>query len=259
MRRNDVVEVTLEVLEQHGIKGVVEDRGKHCAVTFNLPDGREKHIICAVSPSDGRRAVLNARGFARRLMRQENVPLPPPKPVTSLAHALSLPKQTDTGPNRLAILEMDFVAILDLVTDVQQENAVLAQRVQELQERLSRPLVLSATFAELTAVAPPVPVPADLPKAVLPFVRPPRKKEEGPRKKYGITREQVLEAFRVPGKWTQVSDVRKAAGYGEDAGSQQACAAMLSNLKKLELVESGQRGYWRRPVAPVVVEEREAS
>lgn len=243
MTKNEVVDITLQVLEDHGIKGTVEPRGKHCAVNYTLPDGREQHIICAVSPSDSRRAMLNARGFVRRKMREFNIPLLPPKPVTSLAHALSIPKPVEPPSNRLAMLEMDFTALLDLVTDVQQENITLAQRVQELQEKLSRPLVLSATFAEQAPVAAPQPVPEPL--NVPPVPKPQAAYVPVTRQKRG--REAVL-AGMPPGKWMHVSEIRIVGGYTHDEKDVNASSMMLSNLKKQGFVESGQRGYWRRPV-----------
>jgi hypothetical protein len=65
---NRVHDLVLAELTRHGLTWRVEHRGKHQAIVFALPDGRERRLFFAVSPSD-RRAPVKQRATLRRMLR----------------------------------------------------------------------------------------------------------------------------------------------------------------------------------------------
>jgi hypothetical protein len=70
--RNECLDVTLRELRAAGVHNVALEHGRHIKVRFTL-DGKERHIVVAVSPSD-HRARTKARSFARRFLRVHALP-----------------------------------------------------------------------------------------------------------------------------------------------------------------------------------------
>ena len=115
--RNETVEAALAELDRFGLKGQVRERGKHLEVGWEYPDGRKRLTIVSRTASD-HRSALNTRGDVRRQLRADSIQ-PPPARTISFQKALSLPKASDFAGVRLAKLEQDVEALLDLVVELQ--------------------------------------------------------------------------------------------------------------------------------------------
>lgn len=119
-RRNEEVEAVFSELRAVGLKGHVEELGKHLQIAWVLPDGKTRGVVVAKTPSD-RRGALNARAQVRRFLREDNVQ-PPTREQQVLRKALSLPDPSaQNTQERLDRLERDFLELLDWVGELQQQ------------------------------------------------------------------------------------------------------------------------------------------
>jgi len=222
--RNELVDVTLEELAKFGLKGTVEDRGKHLGIVWSY-NNQEHTTIVARTPSD-HRAYLNCRGDVRRQLRNANVQKPPAE-VVQFQRAMQLPKPTDNGHVKLANLERDFEALLDLTVDLQTQLALL-------QAKLSNAKV-TITF---DGAKPSYVIPAEV-VAKLGASTPRKLRTES------TTSGLSLLDKLATGRWTSLAEL-VSPNCSTKSLEYQRTTSMLHYLKKLGKVENGQRGMWRK-------------
>lgn len=209
---SEQVEATLSELAKFGIKGEVVDRGKHLAVEWYYADGRHRQTIVSRTASDWR-AVLNARSVVRRMLRADNIQLPPPS-VVRLEKAFNLPKPADFAAEKIRRLENDVEALSDLILE---QNL----KLEALEKRLSSLRVSVHFEAELPAAAVVKPLESH---------------------KYG--RSPAVLNCLSDGNWHTRTEIAKATGIAVDSVSR-----TLNYLKGVGKVENGQHSMWRRIVA----------
>lgn len=152
------------------------------------------------------RSTLNARARIRKILRDTGT-LDKAQPVGKLGKALSLPQQTEPFMERIAQLEHDVVMLLDMLATV-----------------------AASTGVDLEPLPPPEPV-----------IETRVDGRHAPT--HGPSRSKVHELLLSIGyDWTPVIVIR-ARDAKRSAG---AISVALNNLKKLGLVENGERGMWRK-------------
>lgn len=138
-QRNEGIDLLLEELERHGLRGEVGDRGKHLEIAWNAPAGR-RFVIVARTPSDWR-ASMNSRSDMRKMLRKDGLT---PKPINELSFqkAMSLPKPVTLTKELL--LQKDVDELTDLVFDLQGQIDSMKQYIGEaLREQLAAMTVTS--------------------------------------------------------------------------------------------------------------------
>lgn len=227
--RNDVLETVIKELELLGIKPSVSHLSKHIEVCWQSPKGEPRRQVVPTSPSDVR-GRLNARGDVRRILRADNHQ-PPTKEATTLIKAMSLPKTDSHGANRLARLEQDNEALLDMIVDqkvvIDELSALVAQTMAMIG---SARVVFGNAQPEVVVEEPKVEAPA------------PVASNKGVTEN-GAPKDEVLKLLEY-NAWTSVSDMKEALGT-----TNERLGATLTYLKKQKLVINGQRGYWKRTPA----------
>lgn len=225
--RNEITDLVMEEIEKYGLKGTLEERGKHIAVVYAIPNGERRTIFCSRTPSDWR-ASMKARQVLRSYMREDNIPLKPESPL-SFAKAMSLPKQPPITPaQRDEILHKDVSLISELVFELQEQNAALLERVNTMLEKMNSIQVVSTVMSNVSF--------AGQPQAAVeqPIVR--EFKKTGRR---AWAEDDVFKAITY--EWTKVSEIRKNLNMGYST-----VYKGLNGLLKRGLVEQGPRCTWRK-------------
>lgn len=232
--KNECVEVVQRELELYGLKAEVVHRGKHLELAWEC-NGVSASVIVAVTPSD-HRAPLNARGEARRALRRQNAQ-PLPTRVVSIQKAFQLPRPEDSGASRLAALENDFLALLDMFMESQAEANSLREQVASLQQRLG---LLRITFD---------------PPYIAPVVEEPVQEREQEEQVVATQVETavVTDPMRVGRPWERLS---RALADGRWRSRQELAeltvlkvtqvSTALDYQRKQGTVENGQHGHWRK-------------
>lgn len=229
--RNEVAEISLRELREWGLSGRMEERGKHLAICWDYPNGVSRFAIVARTASDWR-AVINARGQIRRMLRADSWQRPDPVKV-QFVRAMELPRQDDGAAARIQRLERDMEALIDFNADLQAEVLSLNQRLVNLR-----------VTATVHFDAPP-PVTEDKP-----IKAPERNAINGTHsfermangKRYGV--EETILGLLSFDQWKHRSEIHAVIG-----GSDNALSTALNTLKQKGRAINGQRGYWKK-VAP---------
>jgi hypothetical protein len=219
--RNEVVDRVLEELERYGIRGQVNERGKHLEIAWAYQDGRSRQLFVSRTPSDWR-APVKARADTRKILRTDNIPLQAGT-IVSFQKAMSLPKPLPNGMTKEQLLQKDVDALVDLVFE-------LDQRLTETMQRLDNMKVTTTvSFAK-----------ADVAEQV---VEPQVVAASTQIEKYARGKSKALILAQLPaGQWVPRSVIVAALGKENTQLINQA----LMRLKKEGLVESGLRGMYRR-------------
>lgn len=138
-QRNEDVDMLMEELERHGLRGELGERGKHLEIAWNAPAGR-RFIIIAKTPSDWR-GSMNSRSDMRKLLRADGLQ---PKPISELSFqkAMSLPKPV--AITKELLLQKDVDTLTDLVFEMQGQIDSMKQYIGEaLREQLAAMTVTS--------------------------------------------------------------------------------------------------------------------
>jgi len=233
--RNAEVEAVQSELERYEIRSEIIERGKHLEVAWCY-NGLKGSTIVARTGSDVR-GWLNARGEVRRWLRTNNVPLPVYTQPRVLQKALSLPLQTDTGPARLAALEQNFDALLDMVADLSAAHAELLSTLASLNARFNNMRIVSHISFEEPALVVAQPSAEVVP--ILSLVeRKPAVRNTGSASGSAAVLEHIKD-----GRWYDRKDIASALGSDPTRVSQ-----TLNYLSTKGLVENGQRGMWRKVI-----------
>lgn len=231
--RNEITDLVMEEIEKYGLKGTLEERGKHIAVVYATPNGERRTIFCSRTPSDWR-ASMKARQVLRSYMREDNIPLKQESP-TSFHKAMSLPKQPLFTPaQRDEILHKDVSLISELVFELQEQNAALLERVNTMLEKMNSIQVVSTVMSTVSYTGQPQVEQPTQPKVEMqPIIR----------RNRVSTNEVVLN--HMPYVFTKagliVDIVTTATGISR--------ASVYQSLRKLEslgLVEHAIGGRWKR-------------
>jgi hypothetical protein len=222
MSRNEYVDAVLAELDRYGIRGTVDHTSKHIAISWVLPDGQFRMTIVPSTPSDWR-GLMNKRAEVRRMLRADNVQLPPAKTnVLTLAHAISTPKPVQLPLDRLTKLESDFEGLFEMLLEAQERASMFEARSATLEAKLAsmRVTISFDDGAAVASVAPPAPVAVQ---------------------ERASSRAAKLFAHMPPGQWVARQVLIKNTGL-----SMQNVSNILSTLRKAGKVELGLRGMWRR-------------
>lgn len=146
---NDHLKMAVRELTNVGIKPEIEKtNGGHTVILWEV-GGRSQRIVTSSTPSD-HRAGLNVRARVRRLLRDAGVY--DRTEQTALEKALSVPVPLQPAEpllDRVAHLEEDVGALLDLVIEVQMKSyaegwSAHAQATQKAMAEIALPAPVSA-------------------------------------------------------------------------------------------------------------------
>lgn len=223
---NEVIEAVRRELERFGLKSQVAHLGKHVEVSWVLPNGQPRHTVCPNTPSD-HRSSLNARAQVRRMMRADNVEVPPLN-VTSFERAMSLPKPVEPPPIRIQRLEDDLSVMLDWLAEVREELASSREEAAHLRSLMDN-VQVSVSFGggRVITHAKAVEVPAE----PAPFVHP----------TYAGGPSAKIMNLLANGAWVHRQTIAK-----ETAVDLKTVSSTLQYLSKDGRVENGLRGFWRK-------------
>lgn len=222
-QRNEDVEMLMEELERHGLRGELGERGKHLEIAWNAPAGR-RFIIIAKTPSDWR-GSMNSRSALRKLLRADGLQ---PKPISELSFqkAMSLPKQATITKELL--LQKDVDALTDLVFEIQGQIDSIKQFIGEaVREQLSAMTVTSKVSFADAEFKQPYKHDTDL-----------MLKIEQPK---NVKKTDLVWDLLATTRWTEVQAIVKQTGINRSHVS-----TILQGFRRAGKVENGLRGQWRR-------------
>jgi hypothetical protein len=219
--RNEVVDTILKELEQHGLKPVLLNGGKHHKIRWVGPQG-ERTFVTSVSPSDVR-TKLNARAQVRRMLRDDGVALRvEPKP-SILEKAMAVQPAPDPLGVRVAKLEAELNALTEMFLEQYAEHDPVIE------------LAVKGATVRLRPEAPKTP--ETKPSRWDPAGRVP---VHAPSRKRGAVQSAILGVMSF-------NEVSRAAELSRYVGrSPNHVTATLYNLQKKGLVEKLGRGEWRK-------------
>lgn len=250
MSRNEHTDQAIDLLQDYGIKGWVEERGKHLAVVWKFKD-KYRTLIASRTPSD-HRSLLNNRTQLMRMLREDGVQKPAP---TSFVKAMALPKTNGSAPPAPAaahVSSKDIDVLLELIADLQSDVKRLNAAIKGGKVRATFTVPLQLDFS-VVEPAEPDEVTLDPNRAitalVIPTIEPeapvlPTKEEPqrvAKKSPKGERGRRVLAALSG-GNWVSRQQIiEKAGGRDQEA----AVGRAMNQLKHEGKIENGLRGMWR--------------
>lgn len=230
MANSEHINLLLDELKRYGLRGEVNDRGKHLEVRWEVAGIGERFVIAPRTPSDWR-SGMNTRSDLRKMLRKDGLQ---PKQELSFQKAMSLPDPVlVTSQQRDSALKNDVEALTDLVFELQEQINRLAAENTLLQDKMNSARVVSRIeFAGKERVED-ADVVLEVSRKLFDDATAPRQKPK---------RDQILALLSFqykPRKWI-MEQALKTIDTTKASINQ-----TLAKAKREGIVETGLRGMWR--------------